>query len=83
VKGYLSRSGRVDIMVAMNAETYKTDLADVGPGGWLIYDSTWPRHKMLQRDDVTIIGIPLAKMCNEQFTTARARVLMKNVAYVG
>jgi 2-oxoglutarate ferredoxin oxidoreductase subunit alpha len=32
---------------------------------------------------VTIIGIPLARMCNEQFSTARSRVLMKNVAYVG
>ncbi|MDH3978784.1 MAG: 2-oxoacid:acceptor oxidoreductase family protein, partial [Gammaproteobacteria bacterium] len=82
-EGYMARSGRVDIMVAMNAETYQKDLADVAPGGYLIYDSTWPRHKMLDRDDITIIGIPLAKMCNENFPTARARVLMKNVAYVG
>jgi len=82
-KGYMARSGRVDIMLAMNAETYRKDLADIAPGGYLIYDSTWPRHKLLTRDDVTIIGIPLAKMCNEQFTTARSRVLMKNVAYVG
>lgn len=81
--GYMARSGRVDVMLAMNAETYQKDLADVASGGYLIYDSTWPRHKMLQRDDITIIGIPLAKMCNEQFSTARARVLMKNVAYVG
>ena len=82
-QGYMARAGRIDIMLAMNAETYKKDLADVAPGGYLIYDSTWPRHKMLQRGDVTIIGIPLAKLCNEQFTTARSRVLMKNVAYVG
>lgn len=82
-KGYMARSGRVDIMLAMNAETYPKDLADVASGGYLIYDSTWPRHKQLTRDDVTIIGIPLAKMSNEQFSTARARVLMKNVAYVG
>jgi 2-oxoglutarate ferredoxin oxidoreductase subunit alpha len=33
----------VDIMVAMNAETYARDLRDVAPGGYLIYDSTWPR----------------------------------------
>jgi len=82
-KGYMARAGRVDIMLAMNAETYRKDLADIAPGGYLIYDSTWPRHKLLNRDDVTIIGIPLAKMCNEQFSTARSRVLMKNVAYVG
>ena len=82
-EGYLTRSGRVDIMLAMNAETYKKDLADVAPGGCLIYDSTWPRHKLLARDEITIIGVPLAKMCNEKFDTARSRVLMKNVAYVG
>lgn len=81
--GYLGRSSRVDIVVAMNAETYKQDLAEVAPGGYLIYDSTWPRHSMLTRDDVTIIGVPLSKMCNEHFPTARARILMKNVVYVG
>ena len=82
-KGYMAPSGRLDIVLAMNAETYAKDLADVAPGGYLIYDSTWPRHKMLNRDDINIVGIPLAKMCNEQFSTARSRVLMKNVAYVG
>jgi 2-oxoglutarate ferredoxin oxidoreductase subunit alpha len=81
--GFLARSGRVDVMVAMNAETYKKDLGDVAPGGYLIYDSTWPRHTTLKRDDITILGIPLAKMCNEAFSVARSRILMKNVAYVG
>jgi 2-oxoglutarate ferredoxin oxidoreductase subunit alpha len=81
--GHLARSGRVDLLVAMNAETYRKDLAEVSPGGYLLYDSTWPRKNLLQRDDISVIGIPLAKMCNEHFDTARSRVLMKNVAYVG
>ena len=81
--GYHSRSNRVDVMVAMNAQTYEHDMADVKPGGWLIYDSTWPRNRQLNRDDITVIGIPLSKMCNEHFDGARARILMKNIAYVG
>jgi 2-oxoglutarate ferredoxin oxidoreductase subunit alpha len=81
--GYQSRSDRVDVMVAMNAQTYSKDLAEVSPGGWLIYDSTWPRHTLLERDDVTVLGIPLSRMCNEHFDGARARILMKNIAYVG
>jgi 2-oxoglutarate ferredoxin oxidoreductase subunit alpha len=81
--GYKSRSDRVDVMVAMNAQTYEQDLQDVSPGGWLIYDSTWPRHKLLNREGVTVLGVPLSKMCNESFEGARARVLMKNIAYVG
>ncbi len=82
-EGYLARSGRVDIMVAMNAQTYARDLADVSPGGYLLYDSTWPRDKQLTRDDITLIGIPLAQMVNQQFENIRARILMKNVCYLG
>jgi 2-oxoglutarate ferredoxin oxidoreductase subunit alpha len=81
--GYQSRSDRVDVMVAMNAQTYASDLAEVRSGGWLLYDSTWPRHKLLDREDVTVLGVPLSRMCNENFDGARARILMKNIAYVG
>ena len=81
--GYMSAAGRVDVMVAMNVQTYHKDLEEVSPGGILIYDSTWPRHALLNRDDITIIGVPLARMCNEHFPSARARILMKNVVYVG
>ena len=53
------------------------------PGGWLIYDSTWPLDARLTRPDVTYLGIPLAEMCNAQFTGVRERILMKNIAYAG
>jgi len=81
--GYVARSGRLDIMVAMNAETYARDLKEVSTGGYLIYDSTWPRSSLLSRDDITIIGVPLAKLCNENFEGVRSRILMKNISYVG
>lgn len=81
--GYMGRSGDIHLMIAMNAETYAKDLACVTPGGYLIYDSTWPRPHMLQRDDITVIGVPFSKMVNETFQVARSRILMKNMAYVG
>ncbi len=81
--GHRARSDRIDVMVAMNAQTYARDLAEVAPGGWLIYDSTWPRSRLLNREDITVIGVPLSKLCNEHFEGARARILMKNIAYVG
>lgn len=81
--GYNARTGRVDVMVAMNAQTYHRDLAEVSPGGYLIYDSTWPRENQLQREDIHVIGIPLAEMVNQHFSPARVRILMKNIAYVG
>jgi 2-oxoglutarate ferredoxin oxidoreductase subunit alpha len=81
--GYLGRSGAVDVMVAMNAQTYARDLAEVSPGGTLLYDSTWPRDRLLARRDIEILGAPLARLCNERFANARTRILMKNMAYVG
>src|SRR4029453_12469371 len=81
--GYVARSGRVDLMVAMNAESYAKDLKEVNPGGYLIYDSTWPRPALLKRDDITILGVPLARMCNETFKGVRARILLKNIMYSG
>jgi len=81
--GYHARADRIDVMVAMNAQTYAKDMAEVAPGGWLIYDSTWPRSTLLNREDIVVIGVPLSRMCNEHFDGARARILMKNIAYVG
>jgi 2-oxoglutarate ferredoxin oxidoreductase subunit alpha len=81
--GHQARLDRIDLMVAMNVQTYEQDLAEVCPGGWLIYDSTWPRSRLLDREDISVMGVPLSRMCNEHFDTARARILMKNIAYVG
>jgi len=81
--GWTARSGDVDLMVAMNLESYEQDLKAVSPGGALLYDSTWPRPKLHGREDITVIGVPLAKMTNDGFANARTRVLMKNMAYVG
>lgn len=81
--GHVARSGRTDIMVAMNAETYAKDLKEVSSGGYLVYDSTWPRASLLKRDDITIFGVPLARMCNETFKGVRARILLKNIMCTG
>jgi 2-oxoglutarate ferredoxin oxidoreductase subunit alpha len=81
--GYVACSGRVDIMVAMNAETYSKDVREIVPGGYLVYDSTWPRPALLKREDITHIGVPLAKLCNENFNGVRTRILMKNICYAG
>ena len=55
----------------------------MSPGGFLVYDSTWPRSALLTRDDITILGAPLAKICNENFVGVRNRILMKNIMYLG
>jgi 2-oxoglutarate ferredoxin oxidoreductase subunit alpha len=81
--GHLARSGSVELMVALNPETYARDVRELAPGGYLVYDSTWPRPVLLSRSDVTVIGVPLARMCNEHFNGVRTRILMKNICYAG
>src|ERR1019366_2276303 len=81
--GYNARALNYDLMVAMNAQTYGRDVREVRSGGYILYDSSWPLDPELIRDDVTYIGVPLAKLCNENFKEARERVLMKNIATAG
>jgi 2-oxoglutarate ferredoxin oxidoreductase subunit alpha len=81
--GYTARALEYDLVVAMNSQTYGQDINDVRHGGYVVYDSSWPLDTDLMRDDVTFLGIPLAKMCLENFAAPRERILMKNIAYAG
>ena len=82
-EGHLGRRGGVDLMVAMNPQTWDRDVAEVDPGGYLFYDSTKPLPKSRFRDDITVIGVPLTAMSNEAYSEARQRQLFKNIIYVG
>ena len=81
--GHTARTSTYDLMVAMNSETYARDIREVRAGGWVLYDSSWPLNPAFLRDDVVFLGVPYARLCNEAFTQARERTLMKNIAYVG
>ena len=80
-KGYLGRTEGVDITVAMNPQSYNEDLREINSGGYLIYDSSWKRD--FKRTDINIIEIPLTKLCVEEFTNPKTRLLFKNIVYVG
>ena len=82
-KGYQGRRGGVDLMVAMNPQTWAADLAEIEPGGYLLYDSTRPRGPAELRDDITVIGMPLTEICNAVYSDLRQRQLFKNIMYVG
>jgi 2-oxoglutarate ferredoxin oxidoreductase subunit alpha len=82
-KGYLGRRGGVDIMLSVNPQSMPQDILEVEPGGYFIYDNTKPLDLRLLRNDVTIIGLPLTRICNEQYQDPRQRQLFKNVIYVG
>ena len=81
--GYTARPSEVDMVVALNPSTYAKDVATVRPGGYLVYDSTWPLDPELVREGITILGIPFGGLCVETFQGDRDRTLLRNIVYVG
>ena len=82
--GYLgARGGGVDVMVAMNPQTWDQDVASIEPGGYLFYDNTKPMPPSKFRDDIVIVGVPLTRMSNEAYRDPRQRQLFKNIIGLG
>src|SRR5437773_4616895 len=81
--GWRGRRGGVDLMVAMNPQTWDKDVAEIEPGGYLFYDSTKPLPAAKFRTDVNAVGVPLTAICNEAYTDVRQRQLFKNIIYLG
>jgi 2-oxoglutarate ferredoxin oxidoreductase subunit alpha len=81
--GHLGARGGVDLMVAMNPQTWDKDVASLEPGGYLFYDATKPLPPSKFRTDIAVIGMPLTAICNREYTDPRQRQLFKNIMYVG
>ncbi len=81
--GWLGRRGGIDMMVAMNPQTWTQDVAEVEPGGYLFYDSTKPLPPSAFRDDITVIGMPVTAICNATYEDSRQRQLFKNIMVLG
>jgi 2-oxoglutarate/2-oxoacid ferredoxin oxidoreductase subunit alpha len=82
-RGWLGRRGGVDLMVAMNPQTWDDDVKEIEPGGYLFYDNSKPLPKSKFRDDIHILGVPLTEICNATYSDPRQRQLFKNIMYVG
>jgi 2-oxoglutarate ferredoxin oxidoreductase subunit alpha len=81
--GYSGRRGGVDMMVAMNPQTWDADVDEIESGGYLLYDSTRPIPPGSLRTDITVIGVPLTAIANQAYDDPRQRQLFKNIIYVG
>jgi len=82
-QGWRGRRGGVDMMVAMNPQTWDKDVAELEPGGYLFYDSTKPLASSRLRSDINMLGVPLTAICNAEYSDARQRQLFKNIIYLG
>jgi len=81
--GWLGRRGGIDMMVAMNPQTWAQDLAEVEPGGYLFYDSTRPMPESAFRRDINVIAMPVTAICNATYEDPRQRTLFKNIMVLG
>ncbi len=82
-KGYLGRREGIDLMVAVNPQSFAQDAASVKSGGYFLYDSTKKLAKEFLRDDINYIEIPLMEISNSNYSDPRQRQLFKNIIYVG
>ena len=82
-RGWLGRRGGVDLMVAMNPQTWDDDIKEIESGGYLVYDNSKPMPKSKFRDDIHVLGVPLTEICNTAYSDPRQRQLFKNIMYVG
>jgi len=81
--GWLGRRGGIDMMVAMNPQTWDQDVREVEAGGYLFYDSTKPLPESAFRDDINVIGMPVTAICNATYEDPRQRTLFKNIMVLG
>jgi 2-oxoglutarate ferredoxin oxidoreductase subunit alpha len=83
-QGYLGRrGGQVELMISVNPQSMTQDVAEVCPGGYFLYDNTYPLDFNLVRDDIHYIGLPLTLITNQNFDNPRLQQLFKNTIYVG
>jgi 2-oxoglutarate ferredoxin oxidoreductase subunit alpha len=82
-RGFLGRRGGIDMMIAMNPQTWDQDVAEVETGGYLFYDSTRPLPPEMFRDDIGVIGMPVTAICNATYEDPRQRTLFKNIMVLG
>lgn len=82
-KGYQCRSRDVDILVALNVATWRSDVASVKPGGVVIHEATYPVSGETKRDDVTYYPVPFNALAKEAFKDGALRKYLLNMMYVG
>lgn len=82
-KNYLGRRAGIDIMVAVNAQSFLNDLSSLSPEGYFVYDNTGNFNEGDHRQDVHYIGIPMMQLSVANFNDSRMHMLMKNVIYIG
>lgn len=79
--GYIGRKKEIDVLVAMNPETAREDLLELGPGAAVIYDE--PLRLDAMRSDLVFYPVPFDKLVASCCPDAKLRRLVRNMIYDG
>jgi 2-oxoglutarate/2-oxoacid ferredoxin oxidoreductase subunit alpha len=82
-KGYQCRTRDVDFLVALNAATWRQDVASVKPGGAVVHESTYPLSGEVVRDDIVYYAVPFNELAKTNFSDGALRKYLLNMIYVG
>ena len=83
-QGYQCPSRDVDVLVALNASTWRADLAAVNPGGFVVHEATYVRPGADLRDDVVYYPVPFTELGKKHFERhGTLRKYLANMIYVG
>ena len=79
--GYLARREMTDVQVCMNGRTVTEDMAQVIPGGIILYDDSLPIAN--HRKDVTYFPMPVKDLVKAANLPHALRDYVANMVYVG
>jgi len=82
-QGYQCRTRDIDILVALNATTWHTDVPGVRPGGIIVHESTFARTGVTERTDVTFYAVPFTELAKTRIEQGSLRKYLTNMIYVG
>ncbi len=80
-RGYLARSRRLDVLVAMNPDTSVEDIAAMGPGSVILVNEGVPMPSI--PEDRTVHRVPFNRLVEPLVPDAKLRKLVVNMIYVG
>ena len=80
-RGYVARKKEIDLLVAMNPETAREDVAGLPPGAAVIYDAPLGLDQL--RTDLVYYPVPFDALAGGVTTDPRLKKLLRNMAYVG
>jgi 2-oxoglutarate ferredoxin oxidoreductase subunit alpha len=79
--GWVARKKEIDVLVAMNPESAKEDVANLRSGSAVIFDE--PLGLSSLRSDLAFYPVPFDKLVQPVGGDAKTKKLLRNMAYVG